>query len=95
MGTVTLTVVGDVSVGTKAKTYNFTDADINRLVAWTKKAFATVPTNAVPNPPALTTTQSLVAWADSFINTTKTNVINTERNTTITAVPTPINIVIT
>jgi len=95
MGTVTLTIVGDGTVGTKTKTYNFVDADINRLVAWAKVVYATPPTVAVPNPPALTVTQALVAWGDGLIAGTKANVIRHERNITVVAVPQPAPIVTT
>lgn len=92
MGTITITVVGDASVGTKSKTYNLSDANINRLVAWTKTAFATTPTVAVPSPPVLTTAQALVAWADKFIARTKQDVLASEYNASINAVPAPTDI---
>jgi hypothetical protein len=83
MGSITMTLVGDVSVGTKTKTYTASDADINRFIAWAKVAYATA---AVPNP---TTAQAAVAWADAQINAMKMAVQAYEGNVARAAVVDP------
>jgi hypothetical protein len=92
MGTITFTIVGDGTVGTKTKAYTLSNADINRLIAWATVVYATPPTVEVPSPPALTIAQALVAWADSVIAGTKNNVVRYEKNVAVTAVadPTPL-----
>lgn len=93
MGTVTIQVIGDASVGTKSKSYALSDADVNRLVNWAKSAYATAPTVQVPSPPPLTVAQALVAWADGVIAGTKNNVVNWERTAAQAAVANPAPIV--
>jgi hypothetical protein len=82
MGSIAIQVVGDVSVGTKVKTWAVADADVNRLVAYTKAAYpnadGTVPTTA----------QALTSWAQGFMDGTKANVQRFE--TAAPVVPAPI-----
>ncbi len=73
MGSIAITVIGDGAVGTKSKTYTVSDADIGRLVAFSRAVYATT---AIPNP---TITQGLVAWADAIIERAKANVRDYER----------------
>jgi hypothetical protein len=90
MGSITFQGIGDASIGTKTKTYAVSDADMNRFKTWAIAYFATRPTHAVPNPPALTVTQALTAWADWCMTNTKNLVIDRERRIALTAVtPTP------
>lgn len=64
MGSITIQVIGDGTVGTKSKTYTVSDADVNRLVAFGKSMVGGSPT----------VTQGLVAWADKVIADTKSAV---------------------
>jgi len=90
MGSITFTGVGDASIGTKTKTYTISNADMNRFAAWAIVTFATKPTNAVPNPPALSVAQAMSAWADWCMAETKTRVVARERAIAQAAVaPTP------
>lgn len=73
--------------GTATKVYPVSDADIDRLIAWATKIFATPPTAQVPNPPALTATQALTAWADSLMQGTVGNVTSAESVTAVAALP--------
>jgi hypothetical protein len=57
MGSYTRQVIGDVSVGTKTKTFTVPDADVNRMVAWAKWRFTP------EGQPELNTTQALLALA--------------------------------
>lgn len=84
MGSITLTIVGDATVLTKTKAYVVSDADVNRFVAWAKVNYASA---AVPSP---TTTQALVAWADSTIAALKSAVVSSEKQVTIAAVADPV-----
>ena len=68
MGSISFQVVGDASVGTRNKTYNVSDANINRLVASIKDG-----------QPSLTTPQALLVWADLMMALTKERVLNHER----------------
>lgn len=79
MGNITISITGDAALGTKAKAFAVTDADLNRLVAYATLAFATPPTNGNPNPPALTPALALLAWATTFIVATQNNVVAFER----------------
>ena len=79
MGSITISVTGDATIGTKSKAFVVSDADINRLVAYATTVFATQPTNGNPNPPALLPAQALLAWAQSFIDQTKSSVVSLER----------------
>jgi len=88
VGSISIQVVGDASVGTKSKTYNYTDAQINRLVAWAKTAYSQS-SRGVPDPPPLTTAQALSAWADALMRFTETSVVKTEKNAARAAVPDP------
>jgi len=72
MGTITFTVVGDVSVGTKTKSYAVSDADVNRFVNYCKQF------SPLPSP---TVAQALVAWADNEIASLKNGVISSETRT--------------
>lgn len=84
MGTITLSITGDVSVGTKTKTYTVADADINRLVAiWKTRA------NTVVNGTA-TVAQACVVWADSVIAQAKSDVVTNEKQVTVAAVADPV-----
>lgn len=69
MGSVTIQVIGDVSVGTKAKTYVVSDADVNRLVAAEKAAYTSSFGTANP-----TVAQALTFFADTVMQTTKDSV---------------------
>lgn len=70
MGSITIQVIGDVSVGTKSKTYNYSDADINRLVAYGRALFGA----------GATITQGLVAWSDQTIKQMQQQVVSDERS---------------
>lgn len=61
MGSITIQIVGDGTVGTKTKTYTVSDADVNRLVAFGKSMVGGTPTVA----------QGLIAYADKVIADTK------------------------
>ncbi len=63
MGSITFQVVGDVTVGTKNKTYTVSDADINRLVAAYQKGDGTV-----------TVTTALLSWAADILTFSKQRV---------------------
>jgi hypothetical protein len=91
MGTLTIQVVGDATVGTKSKAYVISDADVNRLVAYCKAAYPIVttnPTTGVTTTSVPTVAQALVSWADGFVAGTKANVQRFE--TPVPAVPAPI-----
>ena len=68
MGSITFRVVGDASVGDRAKTFTVSDENINRLVAYAKA-----------ENPALTTPQALAKWADYMMAITKERVLGHER----------------
>lgn len=72
MGSITLQVVGDGSVGTKVKTYAVSDADINRIVAY-GMTLANGQGNTNP-----TVAQALVAYADLLMQITKGNIVSAE-----------------
>ena len=83
MGSITIQIVGDASVGTRTKTYAVSDADINRLVAWAVAAY----TDAGSAPP--TPVQALAKWADRFIAQTKESVVGLEQRNALAAVAPP------
>ena len=83
MGSLTFTVVGGANVGTKTKSYSVADVDIDRLVTWAQAVYAT------PAIPAPTVTQALLAWAESLMNGTHSNVLRWEKEQDVTAVPEP------
>jgi hypothetical protein len=89
MGSITLTTVGDASVGTVTRTWNVSDADINRLVAWAKDVYPTAPTEANPTPPPPTTTQALNRWGAGLMQGTNNNVQRHEYEASKAAVPIP------
>ena len=72
MGSITITVVGDASVGTKTKAFTISNAHVNRLVAWAKIAYATP---ALPSP---TTAEALLAWVTDLIERTKGQITSLE-----------------
>jgi hypothetical protein len=86
MGSLTIQVVGDATVGTKTKAYAIPDADVNRLVAFCKAAYPIQNADGTTTVP--TVAQALVSWADGFVAGTKTNVQRFE--TPVPAVPAPI-----
>ena len=90
MATITIGVASTVFTGSKP--FTISDSDVTRLINWAIKAYATAPTAQVPNPPALTPAQALVAWASGLIEGTKANVVNSEQVTAALALaaPTPI-----
>jgi hypothetical protein len=89
MGTITLTTVGDASVGTVSRTWSVSDADINRLVAWAQEAYPTAPTAEVPAPPPPTSTQALNRWSAGLMQGTNHNVQRHEFEKAKAAVPVP------
>jgi hypothetical protein len=89
VGTITLTTVGDASVGTVAKTWNVSDADINRLVAWAVAVYPTAPTEANPTPPPPTTNQALNRWGAGLMQGTNNNVQRHEYEKSKAEVPIP------
>lgn len=84
MGSITITVVGDASVGTKTKVFTVSDADINRLVARAKIKYAPV-VNGTP-----TTAQAMSAMADELVAYLKQDVVSAEKQATVAAVPDPV-----
>lgn len=68
MGSITLTLVGDASVGTNTKTYTISNADVNRWVATLK-----LKANPVVNGTA-TVAQACVVWADSVVEQARADV---------------------
>jgi hypothetical protein len=89
VGTITLTTVGDASVGTVTRTWNVSDADINRLVAWAQEVYPTAPTTAVPTPPPPTPTQALNRWGAGLMQGSNSNVQRHEYEKSKAAVPIP------
>lgn len=81
MGQITISVVGDGSVGTKSKTYSFTDAAINRLVAAEQAAAKSAGVAANP-----TVTQALVFYADAVIQGTIDGVKSFEQSAAAAAI---------
>jgi hypothetical protein len=84
MGSLTIQVVGDASVGTKTKTWTITNANINRLVdfgeyIYTQKNPGTTPTVA----------QSLLAWSDWVFDHTVSKLREAEERVARDAVPPP------
>lgn len=71
MGSISFQVIGDASVGTRAKSFTVPDEHINRLVAYMK---ADAP---------LTTPQALAKWAELMIALTTERVLEHERRTTV------------
>lgn len=71
MGSITFQVIGDASVGTRAKTYTVPDENINRLIGYMKA-----------DDPSLTTPQALLKWADLMMTLTKERVLSHERSAT-------------
>lgn len=80
MGSLTLQVIGDGTVGTKSKTFTISDADINRLVAAWKSKITTV---ALPSP---TVTQAMVAFADNVMAHAKSDTLDVEARTATAAI---------
>lgn len=68
MGSISFQVVGDASVGTRAKTFTVDDANINRLVAYLKA-----------DDPTLTTPQALLRWSELLMRLTRERVLAHER----------------
>lgn len=83
MGSITIQVVGDASVGSRSKTFTVPDAHINRLVAFAKGEFT--PTGEPP----LTTPQALLEWAERVMKATKKQVLAYEEKVAHGAVPPP------
>lgn len=92
MSTISLQV-NSVALGTATKTWTISDADITRLVNWATANFATLPTAQTPNPPALTYSQALLAWANNFMTGTINNVSSYLQVIAVNALPavTPIS----
>jgi hypothetical protein len=67
MGSISFQVIGDASVGTRAKTFAVPDSDINRLVAYLKADNE------------LTTPQALLKWAELMMQLTRERVLEHER----------------
>jgi hypothetical protein len=76
MGSLTIQIVGDASVGTKTKTFAIPDADVNRFVAWAQSAYPII-TNGVASTP--TVAQALASWANGIMAGTQNNVLAYER----------------
>lgn len=85
MGSITIQVIGDVSVGTKSKTYTYSDANINRLVNYGKDVAGN----------GATITQGLAAWADQVIKTMQDNVVYAERTAVAAAASNAITVITT
>lgn len=77
MGSITIQVTGDASVGTLSKTFTVSNANIGRLVAWAQAQFDT----GTP----LTPPQALARWAERMIGHTQQDLMRRERETS--AVP--------
>jgi hypothetical protein len=84
MGSVTFQVIGDVSVGTKNRTFNFSDANINRLVDFGEYIYKQANPGSTP-----TVTQSLNAWAVWVVDHTKSKLREAEERVARDAVPPP------
>ena len=89
MGSITFTLVGDASIGTKTKAYAISDADLNRWMAVLK-----VKANPVINGTA-TVAQACVVWADSIVAQAKADTVAAELAVAQAAVVTPSAIVAT
>lgn len=76
MGSITVQLVGDGTVGTKTKTYVVSDADVNRLVAYAKSLVGGNPTVA----------QAASAYADAILTLTKTNIFQYEQGVAANAI---------
>lgn len=75
MGSITIQIIGDGSVGTKTKTYTVSDADVNRVVTAAKTISG-----------AVTTVQACLDLA-SLLQSTVTNlVLSSEQRTASVAV---------
>lgn len=68
MGSMTFTVVGDASVGTRTKTFSIPDADVNRFIAMCQEWYGQ---------PAVA--QAMLAWANDVMGVTKERVIRSEK----------------
>jgi hypothetical protein len=86
MGSLTIQVIGDVSVGTKNRTFNFSDANINRLVDFGEYIYKNNPDNPPGNP---TVAQALNAWAVWVVDHTKSKLREAEERVARDAVPPP------
>ena len=84
MGSVTVQIIGDGTVGTKSKTFTFTNAQINRLVTFGSYIYKQKNPGTTPN-----VTQSLSAWGDWIIEHTKSKLRETEERVAREAVPPP------
>lgn len=71
MGSITITVIRDDPAFTGERSYNISDANLGRLVAWAQVHFGT------PGNP-LGQVEALNAWVDNFINNTKASVVQYE-----------------
>lgn len=80
MGSLTVQVIGDATVGTKSKTFTVSNTDINRFVAACQAKAATA---AVPSP---TVAQALSAFADSVWAKAKTDTLNFEADAAAAAI---------
>lgn len=80
MGSLTIQVIGDGTIGTKTKTFTISNADVNRFVAAWQSRAATV---AVPSP---TITQALVAFADNVMGSAKADTLDFEFRTAAAAI---------
>lgn len=89
MGSITFTLIGDVSIGTKTKTYAISDADINRWMAVLK-----LKANPVINGTA-TVAQACLVWADSVVAQAKADTVAAEIALAQAAVVAPSAIVAT
>lgn len=67
MATLTISLSGSAVV-TGSKSYTINDTDVQSVLTWAAKAYA----SALPLPPATPTNQQiLLAWVQSWINGTK------------------------
>ncbi len=77
MGTITITIDGGIA-GAATKTFTITNANIGRLVKWSKMNF---PDDGVEPAAAA----ALERWADWVMNTSRQQVLDLERRTTAVA----------
>jgi hypothetical protein len=82
MGSITFTVVGDASVGTRTRTFTVPDAHVNRFVEWARWRFGSE--GVTPTIP-----QALLAWAEFEMARLRTDVQDREYNVAKSAVTKP------
>ena len=89
MGSITISIVGDASVGTKSKAFTISDADLNRAIAYLK-AQATPVVNGTA-----TTAQACLVWANKVLGELQASTVAFENAAAVAAVAPPPPVVAT